>query len=69
MRDKLTGREFAVRARHSVNTGGIWAEQIEALGGGDVQIEAQSSKGVRACQGNALPLALSSVFVIQYIRM
>jgi glycerol-3-phosphate dehydrogenase len=46
VRDKLTGREFAVRARHFVNAGGIFAERIEALTGTDPQIQVQPSKGV-----------------------
>jgi glycerol-3-phosphate dehydrogenase len=46
VRDKLTGREFALRARHFVNAGGIWAEQVEALGGGEVHLDVQPSKGV-----------------------
>ena len=46
VRDKLTGRELTVQARHIVNAGGIWSEQIEALTGGEAQIEVQPSKGV-----------------------
>jgi glycerol-3-phosphate dehydrogenase len=45
VRDKLTGRELTLRARHIVNAGGIWAEQIEALTGSEPQIEVQPSKG------------------------
>ncbi|HEY7355580.1 MAG TPA: glycerol-3-phosphate dehydrogenase/oxidase, partial [Ktedonobacterales bacterium] len=45
VRDKLTGRELTIRARHIVNAGGIWAEQIEALTGSEPQIEVQPSKG------------------------
>lgn len=46
VRDTLTGREFALQARHMVNAGGIWAERIEALTGGERQIEVQPSKGI-----------------------
>src|SRR5579859_5399297 len=46
VRDKLTGREIAVQARHFVNAGGIFAERIEALTGADPQIQVQPSKGV-----------------------
>ncbi len=46
VRDKLTGRELTVQARHVVNAGGIWSEQIEALTGGEAQLEVQPSKGV-----------------------
>ncbi|HEY7349101.1 MAG TPA: glycerol-3-phosphate dehydrogenase/oxidase [Ktedonobacterales bacterium] len=46
VRDKLTGRELTIQARHFVNAGGVWAERIEALTGGAAQIEVQPSKGV-----------------------
>lgn len=46
VRDKLTGREFAVQARHIVNAGGIFAERIEALTGDEPKIQVQPSKGV-----------------------
>jgi glycerol-3-phosphate dehydrogenase len=46
VRDKLTGRDLTIQARHIVNAGGIWAERIEALTGGEAQIEVQPSKGV-----------------------
>jgi glycerol-3-phosphate dehydrogenase len=46
VRDKLTGQEMTVRARHFVNAGGIFAERIEALTGTEPQIEVQPSKGV-----------------------
>ncbi len=45
VRDKLSGRAYTVRARHIVNAGGIWAEQIEALTGAEPQVEVQPSKG------------------------
>lgn len=46
VRDTLTGREFALEARHIVNAGGVWAERIEALTGGARQIEVQPGKGI-----------------------
>ncbi len=46
VRDKLTGREISVRARHFVNAGGIFAERIEALTCDEPQIQVQPSKGV-----------------------
>ncbi len=46
VRDRLTGRAFALRARHFVNAGGIFAERVEALTGEEPQIEVQPSKGV-----------------------
>lgn len=46
VRDRLTGQEFALRARHFVNAGGIFAERVEALTGEEPQIEVQPSKGV-----------------------
>jgi glycerol-3-phosphate dehydrogenase len=46
VRDKLTGKEFTVRARHIVNAGGVFAERIEALTGDKPHIQVQPSKGV-----------------------
>jgi glycerol-3-phosphate dehydrogenase len=46
VRDKLTGRELTVAARHMANAGGISAERIEALTGDPPQIQVQPSKGV-----------------------
>ncbi|HEY7127036.1 MAG TPA: glycerol-3-phosphate dehydrogenase/oxidase [Ktedonobacterales bacterium] len=45
VRDRLTGREFSLQARHFVNAGGVFAERIEALTGAEPQIEVQPSKG------------------------
>lgn len=45
VRDKLTGREFVVQARHIVNAGGVFAERIEALTGDEPKIAVQPSKG------------------------
>jgi glycerol-3-phosphate dehydrogenase len=46
VRDRLTGQEFSLKARHFVNAGGVFAERIEALTGVEPQIEVQPSKGV-----------------------
>jgi glycerol-3-phosphate dehydrogenase len=46
VRDRLTGRELTLRARHFVNAGGVFAGRIEALTGAEPQIEVQPSKGV-----------------------
>ncbi len=46
VRDKLTGKEFTVRARYIVNAGGVFAERIEALTGDEPHIQVQPSKGV-----------------------
>jgi glycerol-3-phosphate dehydrogenase len=46
VRDKLTGREFVVQARHMVNAGGIFAERIEALTGDEPKIQVQPSRGI-----------------------
>ncbi len=45
VRDRLTGRDLTVKARHFVNAGGIFAERVEALTGTEPQIEVQPSKG------------------------
>jgi glycerol-3-phosphate dehydrogenase len=44
--DSLGQRELDVRARHVVNASGIFAEQVEALAGGESQLQISPSKGV-----------------------
>ena len=46
VRDRITGQEEVVSARHVVNATGVYAEQVEALTGVDPQIQIEPSKGV-----------------------
>ncbi len=45
VRDTLTGREIALRARHVVNATGIYAEQVERLTEDTPQVHIEPSKG------------------------
>lgn len=46
VRDRLTGQEVAVHARHVVNATGVFAEQLEELTGTEPQVHIEPSKGV-----------------------
>ncbi len=46
VRDRLTGQEMAVHARHIVNATGVFAEQLEELTGTEPQVHIEPSKGV-----------------------
>ncbi|HLI70179.1 MAG TPA: glycerol-3-phosphate dehydrogenase/oxidase [Ktedonobacteraceae bacterium] len=46
VRDQLGEQEFTIRARHIVNATGVFAKQVEALGGEQPQVQIEPSKGV-----------------------
>jgi glycerol-3-phosphate dehydrogenase len=46
VKDRVSGQEITVRARHVVNATGIYAEQIEGLSGYEPQASVEPSKGV-----------------------
>lgn len=45
IRDRLSGQEVTVRARHIVNATGVFAEQLEELTGTEPQVRIEPSKG------------------------
>lgn len=46
VRDKVSGQEAVVHARHVVNATGVYAEQLEELTGVEPQVHIEPSKGV-----------------------
>jgi glycerol-3-phosphate dehydrogenase len=46
VRDRLSGQEAVVHARHVVNATGVYAEQVEELTGVEPQVHVEPSKGV-----------------------
>lgn len=46
VRDRLSGQEAVVHARHVVNATGVYAEQVEELTGVEPQVRVEPSKGV-----------------------
>jgi glycerol-3-phosphate dehydrogenase len=45
-RDLESGRELEIRARQTVNAGGVWTDDIEAMAGGRGQFHVRASKGI-----------------------
>ncbi|MDQ2806837.1 MAG: glycerol-3-phosphate dehydrogenase/oxidase [Chloroflexota bacterium] len=46
VQDHLSGETLTIRAQHVINAGGVFAGRIEALAGGEPQIQVQPAKGV-----------------------
>lgn len=45
-RDTTTGETYSIAARHVVNAAGVWAEQVEALGAREPQVQVLPAKGI-----------------------